>query len=148
MDIPRMMAADRVVMSLASRSKRDALGELAEVSTKSGAVADVAALKNAILEREEIMSTGIGLGIAIPHAKIQAVREFVLAVGLSRSGIDYDSLDGLPVKIIIMIAAPEGQQNTYLRILAKVTHVLREDATRAKILAAATPQEIVELFRE
>lgn len=148
MDIPKMMHPSRVIMQLKGRTKKDALVELAASTAASGCVKNVESLKSAVLEREAIMSTGIGLSIAIPHAKIKDVTEFVLAVGRTLDGIDYDSLDGQPVKIIILIAAPEGQQNQYLRILARVTHVLRDDAARAKILAAATPEEIIALFKE
>jgi fructose-specific phosphotransferase system IIA component len=148
MDIRSMMTPERIVMRLKGNSKRDVLVELADAAATSGQVSDVAALRNAILEREAIMSTGIGLSIAIPHAKIREVSQFVLAVGRKPEGIDYDSLDGVPVKIIIMIAAPEGEQNKYLRILAKVTQVLRDDGARAKILAAETPDEIIRLFQD
>lgn len=148
MDIRGMIAPDRILMRLNGNSKRDVLVELADAAATSGNVSDVAALRNAILEREAIMSTGIGLSIAIPHAKIREVSQFVLALGRKPEGIDYDSLDGVPVKIIIMIAAPEGEQNKYLRVLAKVTQVLRDDAARAKILAAETPEEIIRLFSD
>ncbi|MCA8939152.1 MAG: PTS sugar transporter subunit IIA [Planctomycetes bacterium] len=148
MDIDRMMAPERVIMHLEGSTKEAVLVELAEAGSSSGHVRDTDALKRAIIEREKIMSTGIGLSIAIPHAKISEVSDFVLTIGRKPSGIDYDSLDGVPVKIIIMIAAPEGEQNRYLRILAKVTHVLRDDTARTKILAAETPEEIIALFRD
>lgn len=143
-----MMAPERVILDLKGNTKKDVLTELAHAQATSGVVDDVDALTHAILEREDIMSTGIGLSIAIPHAKISQVKDFVLAIGRKTDGIDYDSLDGVPVKIIIMIAAPEGEQNKYLRILAKVTHVLRDDGARAKILAASSPDEIIRLFEE
>ncbi len=146
MDISSMMAPERVLMRLKGETKDDVLIELANSAAASGHVRDVNALREAILDREAIMSTGIGLSIAIPHAKIKEVSQFVLVVGRKLEGIDYDSLDGVPVKIIILIAAPEGEQNKYLRILARVTHVLRDDAARARILAAQNPQEIIRLF--
>lgn len=148
MDIRSMMTPERIVMRLKGNTKKDVLVELADAAASSGHVSNIEALKSAILEREAIMSTGIGLSIAIPHAKIREVSHFVLAVGRKHEGIDYDSLDGVPVKIIIMIAAPEGEQNRYLRILAKVTQVLRDDGARAKILAAESPEEIIRLFQD
>lgn len=148
MRIEDMLAPSRVLMNLKGTSKRDVLVELAEAQGASGHVRDVEALKQAILDRESIMSTGIGLSIAIPHAKIPSVSDFVLALGRKPEGIEYDSLDGQPVRIIIMIAAPEGQQNVYLRILARVTHVLRDDDNRSRIMAAESPEEIIALFRD
>ncbi|MCK6438892.1 MAG: PTS sugar transporter subunit IIA [Planctomycetes bacterium] len=146
MDIHKMMSPNRVVLDLKGKTKEQVLVELVEAQATSETVKNPDKLKKAILERESIMSTGIGISIAIPHAKIADVTDFTLAVGRKKDGIDYDSLDGQPVKIIIMIAAPEGQQNTYLRVLAKVTHVLRDDGARAKILAAKAPEEVIALF--
>lgn len=148
MEIHKMMAPDRVLLNLQGNTKEEVLVELADAQALSGVVENVEALKEAILEREAIMSTGIGLSIAVPHAKIDAVKDFVLAIGRKSDGIDYDSLDGVPVKIIVMIAAPDNEQNRYLRILAKVTHVLRDSAARAKILVAESEEEIIRLFEE
>ncbi len=145
--IDKMMAPERIVMELQGTTKKEVLLELVEAEALSGFITDKAALEAAILEREKIMSTGIGISIAIPHAKIPEVSDFVLALGRKSEGIDYDSLDNKPVKIVIMIAAPEGVQNKYLRVLAKVTHVLRNDVAREKILKAQTPEEIIGLFR-
>src|SRR5690606_35312629 len=105
------------------------------------------ALKNAILEREEIMSTGVGLTIAVPHAKLASVKAFTLGLARSTKGIDYDSLDGQPVRIIVTITAPYNDQNTYLRVLAAVMHDLRNEDRCKAILNAATPQEVINVFK-
>ncbi|MBK8205739.1 MAG: PTS sugar transporter subunit IIA [Planctomycetes bacterium] len=142
-----MLHPERVIMELKSTSKRDALIEIVEDLGKSDAVTNVDALKAAILEREEIMSTGVGLTIAVPHAKLASVKAFTLGIARSAKGIDYDSLDGQPVKIIVTIAAPDNDQNTYLRVLAAVMHVLRDEGKRAGILAAATPADVISVFK-
>lgn len=142
-----MLHPERVLMDLKSSTKRDALVEIVQDLGKSDAVTDVEALKNAILEREEIMSTGVGLTIAVPHAKLASVKAFTLGIARSHKGIDYDSLDGQPVKIIVTIAAPDNDQNTYLRVLAAVMQVLRDEDRRKRILAAATPADVVAVFK-
>lgn len=147
MDISGMLHPERVLMELKSTSKRDALIEIVEDLGKSDAVTNVDALKAAILEREEIMSTGVGLTIAVPHAKLASVKAFTLGIARSAKGIDYDSLDGQPVKIIVTIAAPDNDQNTYLRVLAAVMHVLRDEGKRAGILSAATPADVISVFK-
>lgn len=147
MDISGMLHPERVLMDLKSSTKRDALVEIVQDLGKSDAVTDVEALKNAILEREEIMSTGVGLTIAVPHAKLASVKAFTLGIARSHKGIDYDSLDGQPVKIIVTIAAPDNDQNTYLRVLAAVMQVLRDEDRRKRILAAATPADVVAVFK-
>jgi len=147
MDIHGMLSADRIIMNLESGSKRDALIEIVTNLGKSEGVTDVEALKKAILEREEIMSTGVGLTIAVPHAKLSSVKSFTLGLARSEKGIDYDSLDGQPVRIIVTIAAPDNDQNTYLRVLAAVMHVLRNEDNRKAILAAKKPDEIISVFK-
>lgn len=142
-----MLSPDRVIMDLTSSGKRDALIEIVENLGKSEGVTDVEALKKAILEREEIMSTGVGLTIAAPHAKLASVKAFTLGLARSEKGIDYDSLDGQPVRIIVTIAAPDNDQNTYLRVLAAVMHVLRNEDNRKAILGASTPEQIIDVFK-
>lgn len=148
MDVHGMLRPERIIMNLKASTKRDALVEIVEDLGKTPGVTDVEALKKAILDREEIMSTGVGLTIAVPHAKLASVKAFTLGLARSQKGIDYDSLDGQPVRIIVTIAAPDNDQNTYLRVLAAVMHVLRMEDKRKAILAAATPQDVVNVFKE
>jgi mannitol/fructose-specific phosphotransferase system IIA component (Ntr-type) len=147
MDISGMLSPERVIMELKSSTKGDALVEIVNDLGKSDAVTDVEALKTAIIEREEIMSTGVGLTIAVPHAKLPSVKAFTLGIARSSGGIDYDSLDGQPVKIIVTIAAPDNDQNTYLRVLASVMHVLRDEEKRKSIMEARTPEQILAMFK-
>ncbi|MBE7492396.1 MAG: PTS sugar transporter subunit IIA [Planctomycetes bacterium] len=148
MDIHGMLRPERVIMNLKATTKREALVEMVEDLGKAPGVTDVEALKKAILDREEIMSTGVGLTIAVPHAKLASVKAFTLGLARSARGIDYDSLDGQPVRIIVAIAAPDNDQNTYLRVLAAVMSVLRVEDKRKAILAANTPAEVVNVFKE
>ena len=148
MEIHNMLDPQRIILELRSSSKADALVEIVENLGQSEAVTDMEALKNAILEREEIMSTGVGLTIAVPHAKLPSVKGFTLGLARSSAGIDYDSLDGRPVRVIVTIAAPDNDQNTYLRVLAAVMHVLRNEANRKKILEAKSAEEIISVFRK
>ena len=147
MDIHGMLRPERVIMNLKAGAKREALVEIVEDLGKTPGVTDVEALKKAILDREEIMSTGVGLTIAVPHAKLPSVKVFTLGLARSAKGIDYDSLDGQPVRIIVTIAAPDNDQNTYLRVLAAVMHVLRNEEKRKAILSAPTAQDVVNVFR-
>ncbi len=150
MDISGMLAVDRIVR-LQHTSKEDALVELATLLGRLPFVEETDELVRAILDREEIMSTGIGQEIAVPHAKLASVKNFAIALGLAPKGLEYDSLDKLPVKVIAMIVAPEGQENTYLKILKKVTEILRVNANKKKILALADAgkySEIIDMFRE
>ena len=140
-DLSGLLEPSRAV-DLAAGTREEAIRELCRVLGRSPEVGDAAALEAAVLEREAAISTGIGLGIAVPHAKIPSVREFVLALGRSRGGIDFQALDGGPVRIVVLIAGPEGRQARYLQVLAGVTLRLKEESVRAALLGAPGPREM------
>ncbi len=93
------------------------------------------------------MSTGIGLGIAIPHAKIPSVRDFVVALGKSPNGIEFSSLDGNPVHFVVMIAGPDRQQERYLQLLARITLKLKDAGVRRALGDADSAEEILAALR-
>jgi mannitol/fructose-specific phosphotransferase system IIA component (Ntr-type) len=135
------------VVTLRGRSKEEVLAELVRTAGEASEVRDGDALLRAILEREGILSTGIGLGIAVPHAKIPEVTDFVIAIGVSREGVDFDALDGKPAHIIVLIAAPTDRQRDYLALLAQVTVVLKQAETRQRLVEAADdPAEVHRLL--
>ncbi len=140
------IAPERVIL-LKAANKEAAIRELAQAISQSPDVGDGEALLEAILDRERIMSTGIGLGIAIPHAKIPSVREFVVALGKSPAGIEFNSLDGKPVHFVVMIAGPDQQQERYLQLLARITLKLKDAAVRRALDEAGSVKEILAALR-
>jgi mannitol/fructose-specific phosphotransferase system IIA component (Ntr-type) len=140
--LENIIPPERAVM-LEARDKDSAIGELASVISRAPEVSDAGCLLDAIMERENIMSTGIGLGIAIPHAKIPSVDDFVVAFGKSPEGIEFNSLDGKPVNFMVMIAGPDNQQERYLQLLARITLKLKDSGVRRKLTEAASVEEMV-----
>ena len=140
-----MIGPERVVRFHAP-DKDSALKRMCEAMGSAPEVEDPAAFERAIMEREKLLSTGVGLGFAVPHAKIDSVRTFVLGVGILEEPVEFHSLDGKPVNVIVMIGGPADQQDTYLRILAHVTMALKSAKRREAVLAAETPEEIIDLF--
>ncbi len=134
------------VGDLVGKTKDRVLEEMVELVCTSDAVTDRAALLSAVRERERVLSTGIGLGIAIPHAKIPGVTRFVVAVGRHAAGIDFDAIDGRPVHLIVLIAGPQDAQDRYLRLLARLSGKLKQEDARRRILAAKTPDEVVSIL--
>ena len=134
------------IKDLDAKDKHGVLEEMIGLIGTSDNVQDRDAFGSAIMEREEILSTGIGFGIAIPHAKVKAVKDFVMAVGRSFQGIEFESFDHEPVNIIVMIGSSDRQKDDYVRILAKVSRLLKSEENRRAILAAETAQEIFEVF--
>lgn len=145
-DLADMISEDRIV-DLEAQSKEDALRELVSVMARSKHVLDKEALLRAILEREKTLSTGVGIGVAVPHAMIPEVADFVIAIGRSRKGIEFDALDEKPVNIIVMIAASDKQsRGEYLKVLARLMQKLRNKEFRRKVMLAKTPREVREAF--
>ena len=144
--LENIIPASRTVL-LDAETKEEALRELGAVVASAPEVNDADGLLDAIFEREGIMSTGIGLGIAIPHAKIPTVTDFVVGFGKVRGGLDFNSLDGKPVHFIVMIAGPHDQQERYLQLLARITLKLKDAAVRRRLSEADDVEGILGALR-
>ncbi|HYC78440.1 MAG TPA: PTS sugar transporter subunit IIA [Planctomycetota bacterium] len=147
MDISSLLAPDRIVF-LKDETKDGAIKSLVRCLAKTPEVQKEKDLLKAIHDRERILSTGIGYGIAIPHAKIASVTGFVAAIGVSRNGVPFDSLDDKPAHLVVMIAGPEGQSEQYLRILSRFTAVLKNETTRNRIIESKKPDQVFAILQE
>lgn len=101
----------------------------------------------AVLEREKVASTGIGMGIALPHAKLASFDDFFIVVGILKKGINWNSMDNRGVRLIFLIAGPDDKQSDYLNILSQLTIILRDDQVRKRLLACTHPKQIIETFQ-
>lgn len=137
----------QLVAFLDVKSRDEAIQALVEIIHKAGRLHDKDAFYQAIIEREKIVSTGIGMGAAIPHAKLAAYDDFFIAIGVLRKGLDWNALDGSPVRLIFMIGGPDDKQTEYLQILSNLTLAIKDEAIRKKILTLNSPQDMIELFQ-
>ena len=138
----------KYISKLKMKNKYKAIEELAQVFKDSPVCANLDELVTALIEREKIMSTGIGFGIAIPHAKIKSVKDIAFAIGISKKGINFDSLDGKPVHLIILVAAGERQHKDYLKLLSRIMSYLKNEPVRQRIINAQNSEEIITQFDE
>lgn len=146
MNITDCLTPERICF-LSGATKRDAIAELTDLLSQSPAIKDRDELERAIWRREEMLSTGIGVGVGVPHVRLGSVRAMVMAVGVHREGLrDYVSLDDAPIHIIALIAARDDQHADYIRILAQVVEVLKQPQAREAILNGKTPQEVYEIL--
>lgn len=136
----------KFVKKLDTDDKYLVIEELAMVFNGTDVCSDVKALINALKEREQIMSTGIGFRIAIPHAKINTVKEMAFAIGISKKGIDFDSMDGKPVNLVILVAAGEKQHKQYLRLLSNIMAILKNETIKNRIINSESADEILEIL--
>lgn len=122
--------------------KNDALNAMVDAVASTDSVTDGEALRLAVYDREDVMSTGIGQGVAIPHVRIDEVIAPTVGVGISAKGIDFDTLDNEPVHIVVLFAMPSGSQKDYLGLLAKVMMALKVPGFTDKLLACSTPADV------
>lgn len=134
------------IIDLKSEDKEGALMELIEVICTSPLITDKKEFQGAIFEREKIISTGLGIGVAVPHVKIASVKDFVAALGRSFKGIDFQALDDKPVHIIVMIGASDKQAGEYLKVLARIIQILKDKNRRRAIMLAQSPAEIKQIL--
>ena len=146
MKITELLKKNTIILDLKSNSKAEVIDELVNKLDSAGMLNDKEEYKKAILKREADFSTGIGEGIAIPHAKVAAVKTPALAFGRSTAGIDFDSLDDAPANIFFMIAATEGANNTHLETLSRLSTLLMNEDFKQKLLIVKTPEEVLSLI--
>ena len=142
MKIAELLHEENVVAEIGARNKGDALSELAGKMVELYPKLNRDVLMKTLLERERLGSTGIGDGVAISHGKLQEMKELALVFGRSRTGVEFDSMDGKPVHLIFLLVAPEESVGEHLKVLARISKLLKNPETRQKLLDAAGPAEI------
>jgi fructose-specific phosphotransferase system IIA component len=148
MQILDFLSVDSIKLSMESKNKKDAIKELVEVLVKSGKVKDKKKMIQTLMEREDLGSTGIGQGIAIPHGKSDTVSDLAAAFGVSADGVSFDSLDGEPVNIFFLLVAPEGAAGAHLKALARISSLLKDKYFRKSLLSAQSPGEVIKIIQE
>jgi len=148
MRIMDFLSEKNITVDLKAKNKREIIEELTDMLVKNGNVADKKKMVQILMEREELGSTGIGQGIAIPHGKSETVKELAAAFGLSRNGVGFEALDGEPVYIFFLLAAPEGTAGTHLKALARISGLLKDKYFRKKLMTAQTVADVVEVIQE
>ena len=144
--IQDLLARDRILPDLHATDKTGVIRELIELLVRNGTVQDVDALVQAVLARESQGSTGIGEGIAIPHAKSKAASEIVVAFGRSKNGIDFQSLDGKPAYLFFLLVTPEDRPGDHLKLLARISRIMRNAALREQLLHCSRQEELQRLI--
>ncbi len=148
MKINDLLLKDAMIMDLQATDKKGAIDEMVAKLYEVGRISDIAVYKEGILAREAQTSTGLGDGIAMPHAKNQAVNEATVLFAKSKTGVDYEALDGQPTYLFFMIAAPEGANDTHLQALAALSRLLIDPEFVEKLKKAPTADAVQQLFAE
>ena len=149
MTLGNLLTIHQIIPAMKATERWSAIVELVDLLVAQQQVKpeDRDVVLAALRQREETMSTGIGFGIAIPHASSDRVEKVVAAFGRSATGIEFDSLDNAPVKFIVLFVVPKDQFQTHLRTLAAIAKFLNDRGTRDRLAAAATAEEILAIFQ-
>lgn len=146
MQISQLLKLAGIQLELSSLNKESVLKELADLLEKTGCLNDQEQFFQAIWEREDKGSTGIGFGVAIPHGKSNAVKRAGIAFGYSKGGIDYQSLDEQPAHIFFMIAVPESSEDEHLQVLAKLSRMLVYEDFRQQLAHLTSKENLIEII--
>ena len=141
------ITVDMVSLDLKAKNKKEALLELSQLLGVSDSIDNYGVIETALIEREKLGSTGIGKGVAIPHAKTDFAKKLTIAFGRSNNGVNFESLDGKNVNLFFVFASPISDSSTYLKILARISRLIRDEKFRNKLINASTSQEIVDIIK-
>lgn len=147
MNLLDILTPDCIVAPLKATDKKGVIHELVDTLANASRVHDAEGLKQAVWTREQTRTTGIGSGLAIPHGKLSGMNALSMAIGKPAQPIDFEAIDGQPVKLIILLASPPEKTGDHIQALARVSRLMMLESFREKIYAATSPQEILELLR-
>lgn len=148
MKVSDLLNTKFVLTELKSNKKEDVINELLDLFINDSRVLDLDKVRNAVLDREQIMSTGVGKGFAIPHGKTSAVTDIIGAFVKTSKAIDYDSLDGKPVNLIFLLVGKDTLVSSHIKLLSRISRLMNKDDFRERLLEANNQEEIINLFIE
>ena len=147
MKILDVLSREAICPDLKAQDKKGILEELASPVAETVGV-DGDELVRVLMERERLGSTGIGGGIGIPHGKLKSLENLVLGFGISRSGVNFESMDGRPTHIFFLLLTPENSTGLHLKVLARISRILKNDPFKEKLMATSTTDEIYAIIQE
>jgi len=148
MKITDILVRDAVILELSSRGKRDVLAEMAKALATSEPGVDEARLLEVLLERERLQSTGIGEAVAIPHGKLPGISRLLASFARSRSGVDFEAIDGQSTHLFFLLVVPEQSGGQHLKALARISRFFRDATFRKRLLEAESKDEVCRAIEE
>ncbi|MEY4373973.1 MAG: hypothetical protein RL760_139 [Candidatus Eisenbacteria bacterium] len=148
MRLSELLNPKAITTRLRARTKREVIAELVERLESAHGIQSQGEILMRVLHREEVQSTGIGNGLAIPHGKARALARVVAACGVAEPGIDFQSADGDPVTLFVLLATPESVGSLQVKVLANISRVLKEESVRRALREASSPEAFLATLRE
>ena len=146
MKLSKFTEESLINFNLKGTSKNEIINELVDLAAKSKLVKDRDELYQAVVEREKLVTTGVGYGVAFPHAKTKAVKGILIAFGRSGAGVDFEAMDKKPVHLFFLIAAPEDAIGAHLNVMARLSYIMKSEKVREKLMQTQSPKELLEII--
>ena len=143
-----ILSPESTIVDLKVETKEEIIAELVNSLHLGDAINDKDKVLQAVLEREKIMSTGIGDGIAIPHGKSDAVVKLVAALGTQKRGVDFEALDGEPAYVFFLLVSPANVSGPHIKALARISRLLKNDDFKKRLIAASSSEEIISVIQK
>ena len=148
MKLTELLNEKVIIPELKSTSKEDVINEMIDLFKDDPRVSDLEKVRSAVLEREKIMSTGVGKNFAIPHGKTDAVTEILCAFGKTKEPIDYQSLDSQPVYLVFLLVGKDNLVSMHIKLLSRISRMMTRDGFRERLINAESKEEIISIFKE
>ena len=148
MKLHKLLTSETIRVDLDVSSKEEVLNHLIGLLADHPAVEDIAQVREAVFRREDMMSTGVGKGIALPHAKTPSVQSSVAAFAISQEPIDFEAIDDKPVRLFFLLIGNEEARSKHIKILSRISRLLNQDAFRERLLQADTVEEVLSIFEQ
>lgn len=145
--INQLLDGPFIKVNLGGTTKEDVLKGLTGLLEGDSRITNFEEMQRAVIEREQIMSTGVGKGIALPHAKTSAVNGLALAFATTAEPVDFDSVDHVPVRMLFLIVSAEKEKTLHIKLLSRISRLMNRDAVREQLLSAQTSEEIISIIR-
>jgi len=148
MKLTEILKLDEIIIDFKGTNKEEIINEMIDMFNGDERVTDVETIRTVVLEREKIMSTGVGSGFAIPHGKTNMVTEMVAGFGLLKNPIDFEALDGEPVNLIFMLIGQEDSVGQHIKMLSRISRIMTQESVRNNLANASSAEEIFQIFEE
>lgn len=147
-DIHQLLRPSTVRIGLSGTTKDEIIDALVDLLEGHDAIDSLGAVRDAVFEREKVMSTGVGKTLALPHAKTAAARETVAAFATTAQPIDFGAIDDQPVRLVFLLVGPESDKSRHIKILGRISRLVSRDAIREQLLNVEAPNEVITILKE
>jgi fructose-specific phosphotransferase system IIA component len=148
MRLAGLLSADTITLSLEHGDKNGVIEELVGLAMASGKIKNRSTVLKAVMDREELGSTGLEKGVAVPHGKTKAVQDLVMALGISKEGLDFKAQDNKPSHLFFLLLAPEAEAGPHVKALAQIARLTNNPDFRESLLKARSPEEAIQIFKD